>query len=56
MVSVKRKAHTDNFGTSYWRLSSVTVPTTTAIFPSFFLAMNLASLEMEMFNLGCAWG
>merc|ERR1740133_976352 len=45
-VSVKRSAQTESFGTSYNLLSSVTVPTTTAVLPSFF-AMNAVSLESE---------
>merc|ERR1719183_2603327 len=44
--SVKRKAHTESFGTSTVRLSSVTVPTTQAILPSLF-AILLASFDKE---------
>lgn len=46
-VSVNLSAHTFSLGTSYSRTSSVTVPTSTAIFPS-ALAMNAASLDSEL--------
>mmetsp|Transcript_38708 Transcript_38708/g.111269 ORF Transcript_38708/g.111269 Transcript_38708/m.111269 type:complete len:88 (+) Transcript_38708:333-596(+) len=45
-VSVKRSAQTVNLGTSNSRLSSVIVPTTTAILPSLLL-MNFASFDSE---------
>eukprot|EP00418_Pyrodinium_bahamense_P088177 CAMPEP_0179038730 /NCGR_PEP_ID=MMETSP0796-20121207/14785_1 /TAXON_ID=73915 /ORGANISM="Pyrodinium bahamense, Strain pbaha01" /LENGTH=79 /DNA_ID=CAMNT_0020735059 /DNA_START=466 /DNA_END=705 /DNA_ORIENTATION=+ len=45
-VSVKRRAQTLIFGTSYTRLSSVTVPTTQAILPSLF-SMFLMSFDRE---------
>merc|ERR1719333_104967 len=45
-VSVKRVAQMRSLGTSNMRLSSVTVPTTTAIFPS-LPAIELASLDKE---------